>query len=101
MVRAIITGRTALLRLTVGRCKGLSLLSDSGPHPSTCCSRSISGTADGRDTGSGRGTAGLREEIADLNAEIGGFVGDLGDPDFDTTPAASGWQPLFRYVVRY
>lgn len=46
--------------------------------------RRLSGTAGG---GAGQGTFG--KDIADLNAEIEGFVGDLGDPDFDTT-APSG-----------
>jgi len=94
MVRAVIAGRMALFRMTIIRCnKGISGF-PSHPYPRTCCSsRSMSGMTDGRDAGNGGGTDGLSEEIADLNAEIEGFVGDLGDPDFDTTPA-SGWQPL-------
>lgn len=46
--------------------------------------RCLSGTP-----GRGAGEGNFGDDIADLNAEIEGFVGDLGDPDFDTT-APSG-----------
>lgn len=49
--------------------------------------RRSSGTPGRRGAGEGEGN--FSDDIADLNAEIGGFVGDLGDPDFDTT-APSG-----------
>lgn len=95
MARAVAVGRTALLQLTVTRWKGLPVVPvvsashcGIGKYQGTCGSRAMSGTTDGRDEENCLG-----EEIADLNAEIEGFVGDLGDPDFDTTPP-SGWQLL-------
>lgn len=51
--------------------------------------RRLSGT-----TGRGAGEGNFGDDIADLNAEIEGFVGDLGDPDFDTT-APSGIRRRF------
>ena len=41
--------------------------------------------------GAGEGEGNFSDDIADLNAEIGGFVGDLGDPDFDTTAPSGTW----------
>ncbi|CAM9341251.1 unnamed protein product [Ectocarpus sp. 4 AP-2014] len=42
------------------------------------------GASEGGDCSS---TAISVHDIADLNKDISGFVGDLGDPDFDTTPS--------------
>lgn len=56
---------------------------------SLCSARWLSGSAtrggDLKGKGSERKEA-FSEEIDDLNAEIAGFVGDLGDPDFDAPP---------------
>ncbi|CAN0174961.1 unnamed protein product [Ectocarpus sp. 6 AP-2014] len=42
----------------------------------------------GASEGDDRGSAAISvHDIADLNKDISGFVGDLGDPDFDTTPS--------------
>lgn len=42
----------------------------------------------GASEGGDRGSAAISvHDIADLNKDISGFVGDLGDPDFDTTPS--------------
>ncbi|CAB1112969.1 unnamed protein product [Ectocarpus sp. CCAP 1310/34] len=63
----------------------------------TCCfarSRSIATSTTSRGGKGGAPEDGERgsaefwvHDIADLNKDISGFVGDLGDPDFDTTPS--------------
>ncbi|CAM9722272.1 unnamed protein product [Ectocarpus sp. 12 AP-2014] len=81
----------------VRRWIGLPFSSMSAKRGGACCfvrSRSIA-TATTRRRGKGgapeggeRGSAAISvHDIADLNKDISGFVGDLGDPDFDTTPS--------------